>query len=327
MNQATDLKHSPDPVEQGDPAEDFRAFRRALGQFATGVTVIATSAGDELVGMAANSFSTVSLDPPLVLWSIRKESKSVPAFLNNGHFSINVLGEEQMELSALFGRPQADQFGQAKWNPGNHGDPLLEGAIAHFECVQEAVVDGGDHHILIGRVERFARFEGAPLLFAQGQYGVPVAHPDATPAPAPQSANEDQESEESLFLSLLKAADNHMSTLFEEHRQQVGVTVAGGRILNRLSQGPCAADALELETFLGEAAVEDTLTELALKGQAAKLPDGTWALTEDGREVRAALRRSAEHFTHEQLQGIPAQDLATAERVLGTLLGRAGGGQ
>lgn len=327
MNQATDLLHSPGPVEEGNPADDFRAFRRALGQFATGVTVIATSAGDEMVGMAANSFSTVSLDPPLVLWSIRKESKSVPAFLNNGHFSINVLGEDQMELSALFGRPQPDQFGQAKWSAGNHGDPLLEGAIAHFECVREAVVDGGDHHILIGRVERYARFEGAPLLFAQGQYGVPVAHPDATPAPTPQPANDSRESEESLFLSLLKAADNHMSALFQEQRQHVGVTVASGRILNRLSEGPCAPDVLELETFLGESAVDDALTELSLKGQAERLADGNWSLTDEGREVRAALRRSAEHFTHEQLRGIPTKDLATAERVLGTLLQRAGGVQ
>lgn len=324
MNHAIDLLHSPGPVEEGKPADDFRAFRRALGQFATGVTVIATSAGDEMVGMAANSFSTVSLDPPLVLWSIRKESKSLSAFLNNGHFSINVLGEDQMEISGLFGRPQPDQFGQAKWNAGSHGDPLLEGAIAHFECVTESIVDGGDHHVMIGRVERFARFEGAPLLFAQGQYGVPVAHPEATPAPVAPSANGSQESEESLFLSLIKDADNHMSALFHEHRQELGVTVATGRILNRLSQGPCATDVLELETFLGESAVEDALTELAQKGQVTQLPDGEWDLTGDGREVRAALRRSAEQFTVEQLQGIPAQDLATAERVLGTLLGRGG---
>ncbi|GAA1787603.1 hypothetical protein GCM10009712_38800 [Pseudarthrobacter sulfonivorans] len=324
MNQAIDLLHSPGPVEEGNPADDFRAFRRALGQFATGVTVIATSAGDEVVGMAANSFSTVSLDPPLVLWSIRKESKSLPSFLNNGHFSINVLGEDQMEVSGLFGRPQPNQFGQAKWDAGRHGDPLLEGAIAHFECVTESVVDGGDHHILIGRVERFARFDGAPLLFAQGQYGVPVAHPDAIPASASTTVNDGQESEESLFLSLVKAADQHMSTLFQEHRQELGVTVATGRILNRLSQGPCAADTLELETFLGESAVEDALTELVQKGQVAQLPGGEWDLTDEGREVRGALRRSAEQFTVEQLRGIPAQDLATAERVLGTLLGRGG---
>ncbi|MBD1593718.1 flavin reductase family protein [Arthrobacter sp. S1_S22] len=324
MNQAIDLLHSPGPVEEGNPADDFRAFRRALGQFATGVTVIATSAGDEVVGMAANSFSTVSLDPPLVLWSIRKESKSLPSFLNNGHFSINILGEDQMEVSGLFGRPQPNQFGQAKWDAGRHGDPLLEGAIAHFECVTESVVDGGDHHILIGRVERFARFDGAPLLFAQGQYGVPVAHPDAIPASASTTVNDGQESEESLFLSLVKAADQHMSTLFQEHRQELGVTVATGRILNRLSQGPCAADTLELETFLGESAVEDALTELVQKGQVAQLPGGEWDLTDEGREVRGALRRSAEQFTIEQLRGIPAQDLATAERVLGTLLGRGG---
>lgn len=326
MNQAIDQLHSPSLAEEGKPADDVRAFRRALGQFATGVTVVATSAGDEMVGMAANSFSTVSLDPPLVLWSIRKESSSLAAFTNNGHFSVNVLGQDQMDISGLFGRPQPDQFGQAKWIAGRHGDPLLDGAIAHFECVTESVIEGGDHFILVGRVERFARFDGIPLLFAQGQYGVPVAHPDAFPASVSAADKDGNGSEESLFLSQLKAADHHMSTLFQEHRQELGVTVSSGRILNRLSEGPCASDSLELETFLGEGAVDDALTELAQKGQIAQLPGGEWDLTDAGREVRGALRRSAEQFTVEQLRGIPAQDLATAERVLGTLLGRGGTG-
>ncbi|RAN69543.1 hypothetical protein B5P43_35285 [Bacillus sp. SRB_336] len=324
MNDATTFRHKPDPVEQGAPCDDVRAFRRALGQFATGVTVITTSAGDQLVGMAANSFSTVSLDPPLVLWSIRKESKSLQPFLGNGHFGINVLAAEQMEISGLFGKPQPDQFGQLGWTTGCHGDPLLDGAIAHLECVTESVIDGGDHHILVGRVERFARFDGAPLLFAQGQYGVPGAHPDAILTPTSPSCANAPESEESLFMTLLKAANENMSTLFEEHRLQVGVTLATGRILNRLSQGPCAIEVLEMETFLGENATEDALKELAGNGLVTSNVNGTWTLTAGGREVRAALRSSAEQFTVAQLRGIPAQDLATAERVLGALLGRGG---
>lgn len=324
MSETTHVTHTSTAVEQGDPSDDARAFRRALGQFATGVTVIATSSGDQLVGMAANSFSAVSLDPPLVLWSIRKESKSVPAFLDNGHFSINVLGEDQMELSGLFGRPQPEQFTQVAWSAGRHGDPLLEGAIAHFECVSEAVLDGGDHHILVGRVERFARYEGAPLLFAQGQYGVAEGHPALTLTPTSPAAASEQESEESLFLSQLKSADQHMSGLFEQHRRQVGVTPATGRVLNRLSQGSCAQGVLERETFLGENAVEDALAELTAKGQVAQGENGLWDLTAQGREVRATLRRSAEQFTADQLRGIPAEDLAAAERVLGALLSRGG---
>ena len=309
-------------LEQGDPADDARAFRRALGQFATGVTVIATSAGEQVVGLAANSFSAVSLDPPLVLWSIRKESKRAPAFINNGHFGISVLAEDQTELAGLFGRPHHDQFNQVDWTARRHGDPLLTGAIAHLECVNEAVVDGGDHHILVGRVERFARYDGAPLLFTQGQYGIPQNHPALALTAASPAAPSEERSEESLFMSLLQAADHHMSALFQEHRHQVGVTLATARVLNRLFRGPCTQEVLEQETFLGENAVDDALSDLTDKGQVARAADGTWALTDKGREVRAALRRSAEVFTAQQLRAIPKTDLAAAERVLRTLLGR-----
>jgi len=309
-------------LEEGDPARDARAFRRALGQFGTGITVVATSSEEGTVGMAANSFSAVSLDPPLVLWSIRKQSRSAPAFLGNGHFSINVLADHQMELSALFGKPQPGQFEQVDWAPGLHGDPLLDGVIAHLECVTEAVLDGGDHHILLGRVERFARHQGAPLLFTQGQYSVSQSHPDLALTAGSSCASAEGQPEESLFMSLLQATDHHMSALFQHHRAQVGLTVATARILNRLSRSACTRDALEQDTFLGENTVDDALAELGDKGRVHRDADGNWALTEEGREVRRALRHSAEQFTEQQLRGISEEDLATTERVLATLLGR-----
>ncbi|WP_040796005.1 flavin reductase family protein [Nocardia higoensis] len=309
-------------LEEGDPAQDARAFRRALGQFGTGISVIATSSEDGMVGMAANSFSAVSLDPPLVLWSIRKESRSAPAFLGNGHFSVNILADHQMELSALFGKSQPGQFDQVDWTPGRHGDPLLDGAIAHFECVTESVLDGGDHHIMLGRVERFARYQGSPLLFTQGQYSVSQSHPDLALTADASCAATDTQPEESLFMSLLQATDHHMSALFQHHRRQVGVTLATGRILNRLSRSACTTEVLGHDTFLGENTVDDALSELVGTGRVYQDPDGNWALTEEGRQVRRALRRSAEQFTEQQLRGISKDDLETAERVLATLLGR-----
>ncbi|GGM56102.1 flavin oxidoreductase [Micromonospora sonchi] len=322
MTETADIRNASGVLEQGDPAVDPRAFRRALGQFATGVTVIATSAGDQVVGLTANSFSAVSLDPPLVLWSIRKKSGRAPAFINNGHFTINVLAEDQMELAGMFGRPHEEQFAEIDWTAGRHGDPLLTGAIAHFECVNEAVLDGGDHHILVGRVERFARYDGAPLLFSQGQYGVSSSHPELALTAASAVAPCAEPAEEPLFMSLLQATDHHMSALFQAHRQQVGVTLPTSRVLNRLFRGPCTREVLEQEAFLGENAVENALSDLADEGQVVEAADGTWALTDKGREVRAALRRSAEAFTTAQLRGIPEADLAAAERVLRTLLDR-----
>ena len=322
MTDITDVQHTAGPIEQGDPTADARAFRRALGQFATGVTVVTTSAEDQLVGMVVNSFSAVSLDPPLVLWSIRKESKSGPAFLQNGHFGISILAEDQMEMSGLFGRPQPDQFSQVQWTAGGRGAPLMAGAIAHLECVNEAVLDGGDHHILVGRVERFARFDGAPLLFAQGQYGVAESHPALAESPSLPAAPSRDLSEDMLFLSLLKATDQHMSALFQDYRHEVGVTPATGRVLNRLSVGSCTQETLEQDTFLGENTVEEALSDLLSNGQVSRAAGETWALTDRGRQVQSELRRSAAQFTAQQLHGIPDKDVAAAERVLGTLLSR-----
>lgn len=160
------------PIEPGDPAMDPRAFRRCLGQYPTGVTIVTACHQGQLLGMAVNSFAAVSLSPPLVLWSIRRESRSAQAFIEAGHFAVSILAQDQVEVSQAFGAAAPDRFDTVAWQPGLEGAPLVDGAIAHLECRTEAVHDGGDHHILVGRVLRQQRFEGAPLVFAQGQYAV-----------------------------------------------------------------------------------------------------------------------------------------------------------
>ena len=164
-------------IEQGDPAADGRAFRRCLGQYPTGVTVITAQNGEQLVGMAVNSFAAVSLDPPLVLWSIRRESKSARDFLEASHFAVNILAADQVEVSQRFGAGDPERFQRTPWSRGVSGAPLLSQAIAHLECKRTVVHEGGDHMILVGQVERYARFDGEPLLFSQGQYAVAQTHP------------------------------------------------------------------------------------------------------------------------------------------------------
>lgn len=312
-----------EPIESGIPVDDTRAFRRALGQFATGVTVITTSMDDNLVGMTANSFSAVSLDPPLVLWSIRKESRSLEAFRDSGHFSINVLAENQTGLSELFGRPREEQFNQVEWTPGIFGDPLFPGVIAHLQCETHEIIDAGDHYILVGRVDNYARFEGKPLLFSQGQFGIPSSFPETsqtTDSTITVSSDLIPNNEQTIFLTLLKAADRHMSRLFQQHRQEVGVTVATGQVLNRLSICPDTVENLGKKSFLGENSVEDALIELAGQNLVAAGSNGEWEITDSGREVRLALRRSAEEFNAQQLKNISAEDLAAAQRVLQALV-------
>ena len=146
-------------------------LRRAMSRFATGVTVITTRAADDkLEGVTANSFSTVSLSPPLILWSLSRASASFPKFESASHFAVNVLALAQLPLSRHFSTPQIDKFTGIEHRIGHGGCPVLLGSIAHFECVTQTVADGGDHAIFIGRVLATGYTDGEPLIFSQGTY-------------------------------------------------------------------------------------------------------------------------------------------------------------
>src|SRR5580698_2380198 len=151
MGQAAEQKSSMrSPVESGDPRIEADGFRRSLAEFATGVTVIATSVDGERFGLTSNSFASVSLDPPLVLWSIRRESKSFAAFAACSHFAVSVLAEDQIELSQRFARSEPNKFGGLDCHVGDGDVPLLPGVAASFECRRSHTHDGGDHLILVG---------------------------------------------------------------------------------------------------------------------------------------------------------------------------------
>jgi flavin reductase (DIM6/NTAB) family NADH-FMN oxidoreductase RutF len=149
---------------------DARAFRTALGRFATGITVITTPTLEGPMGFTANSFASVSLDPPLVLWSPAKASMRFPYFAAARHYAIHVLGAEQADLSQRFVRGGAGFDGLAH-EINAEGVPVIPTALARFDCEQAATHDGGDHLIVVGRVLRALFREGPPLIFSQGAYG------------------------------------------------------------------------------------------------------------------------------------------------------------
>ncbi|MBV7394907.1 flavin reductase family protein [Mameliella sediminis] len=154
-----------------DPSQtDSHAFRDALGRFGTGVTVITCATPTGPLGITANSFSSVSLDPPLVLWSPAKSSSRYPFFMAAQRFAIHVMGAEQFDLCRGFAR-SGDAFSETDWRTSAQGVPLIDGCLALFECLQVAAHDAGDHSILVGQVERAAARDGAPLLFQGGRYG------------------------------------------------------------------------------------------------------------------------------------------------------------
>ncbi len=151
-------------------ASEPRLLRDALGRFATGVTVITCAGPDGPVGITANSFASVSLDPPLVLWSIARTSSRYAAFAGAGGFAIHILGADERDLAARFAKAGSG-FDGLSVSTGRGGAPLIGGTLARFDCALHAGVDGGDHLIMLGRVLQASFREGAPLVFAQGHYG------------------------------------------------------------------------------------------------------------------------------------------------------------
>lgn len=156
-------------------AIDPRDLRRALAGFPTGVTVItARSAAGQLAGVTVNSFCSVSLAPPLLLWCLSKTAPSRSVFTEASHFAIHVLAADQMHLSKRFSSPSADKFAEIEFSEGLGFAPVLAGTVATFECRLDRQHEGGDHLILVGAVERYAYHDRHPLLFHAGDYDIPA---------------------------------------------------------------------------------------------------------------------------------------------------------
>ncbi|HSD37018.1 MAG TPA: flavin reductase family protein [Rhodocyclaceae bacterium] len=152
-------------------AFDTQAFRRALGMFATGITVMTTRAADgSPVGLTVNSFNAVSLAPPMIVWSLSRHLAQRDAFEHCQHYAVNVLAADQVQLSRLFAGKTPDRFNGLDWDEGIGGVPLLRDCCAHFEVRNTVRHDGGDHLVFLSEVLRFERFESEPLLYFSGAY-------------------------------------------------------------------------------------------------------------------------------------------------------------
>ncbi|MCE9569280.1 MAG: flavin reductase family protein [Rhodocyclales bacterium] len=152
-------------------SSDRRTFRNALGEFATGVTVVTAHGADgRAVGVTINSFASVSLEPALVLWSLGRESSTLAAFESCSHYAINVLAADQVDFSQRFSQSNRDDLANIDISIGTGGAPILPGCCAWFECRNEMRYPGGDHLIFVGLVEGFHRQDKLPLVFHRGRY-------------------------------------------------------------------------------------------------------------------------------------------------------------
>lgn len=157
---------------------DVRQFRSALGSFATGITIVTTrtSSGED-VGLTVNSFNSVSLEPPMVLWSLAKKSRSRQAFLDSGYFAVHILSVGQSELATRFASP-TDRFKNLVLDRNEQNLPLLQGCAARFHCKTISCYEGGDHDIFIGEVIAFENFERSALVLQAGRYAVALEKPE-----------------------------------------------------------------------------------------------------------------------------------------------------
>ena len=160
------------PSRAAAPAFAAADFRAALGMFATGVTIVTALDPDgQPIGLTANSFNSVSMEPPLVLWSLSRHAGSMPAFRRGSHYAINILSAEQKALAERFASKDIERFVGVAHRAGASGVPLIDGAAAVFECFNRSRYEEGDHVIFVGEVEHCAWRKGAkPLLFHGGRY-------------------------------------------------------------------------------------------------------------------------------------------------------------
>lgn len=158
-------------TDSEDPFDSAR-YRQVLGHFPTGVTVVAAMGDDGPAGMAIGSFSSLSLDPPLVLFCPQRTSSSWQRIQGAGRFCVNILADDQEDVSRVFASKSDDKFAEIGWKRSANGAPQITGVLAHIDCEIHSVLDGGDHDIVVGRVTDLAvHHEGGPLVFYRGGYG------------------------------------------------------------------------------------------------------------------------------------------------------------
>ena len=282
-----------------------------------------TIANGEPVGVTANSFSSLSMDPPLVLWSIAHTSRSSAAFKNAKHFVVNILAVEQVEYSQRFARPAENKFEGVDWRAGVLGSPILPNVLASLECVLETTLQGGDHVILIGRVKKYSRYAGNALLYAQGRYAVAEDHPSLQLKPSGAvKADAELNVSEMRLMALLAYVQMYASEAFDKYRQSQGLNIAQGRILFVLSgENQLSLQEIVARSFLPRDSAEDALDSLTERGYVGGRLKA-FALTESGRNLFTRLIAQLDKFEAEQLSGISQQDLAVTRSVLEKLYGR-----
>ncbi|MGD9942125.1 MAG: flavin reductase [Burkholderiaceae bacterium] len=298
-----------------DSAIDTRRLRSTLGAFVTGVTVVTTrDAAGRRFGLTANSFSSVSLDPPLILWSLSNTAPSFPVFQAAERFVVNILAEDQLSISNQFASRAPDKFAGIALREGIAGLPIIESSAAYLQCRKVATHPGGDHAVFIGHVEDFQHSTRAPLIFGGGDYLVAEPHElgrarMATPRDLMQ-------------LKAIRLATRAIGMLARQRGHTYGIVVWGshgptvvrwetpaapftlhlpiGEVLPLLN----SASGLAFAAFLPESMTRDRIAEAVAAGEVAGPPGATLAQVRD--ELAAIRRAGAARIRDKPRRDVPA---------------------
>ena len=305
-------------LESGAPQGNADAFRRALGHFSTGVTIITAASDGGRAGITANSFNSVSLDPPLVLWSVKKTSTSWPVFAAARSFAVNVLASGQAQLASQFARSGTDKFKGVAWTPGATGAPLLANVTAQFECARRVEYEGGDHLIVVGEVIYFARFDRRPLVFTQGRFSLAVDNAEGAAA-----ASAPSHGAYPTFLTMLLRAFLQRASEFRNEARSVGFTMNESRLMYHLELNPGSdIEYLARVALLDAEAARDSMSSLERKQWISVGADGSLRPTALGLEQNAKLARVAHAAEGAKLSGFSPAEIKKAREITAAFGGR-----
>ncbi|MBP0047567.1 flavin reductase [Marinobacterium sp. AK62] len=301
---------------------DPKAFRRALGNFATGITVITAQTPEgEKTGVTANSFNSVSLEPPLILWSIDKRSGSCEIFEKATHFAVNILAADQIDVSNHFARPSDDKFAGVEYSEGFGNAPILPHTSACFQCESYETVDGGDHWILIGKVVAFEDAGRAPLVYHQGSYSVVMPH-SRFPAQKEEQTEAVQKLEgrlsDNLYYLMTQAVRSYQAD-YAPLQLSTGLRTSEARMLMVLQQTPelCLKDLLK-EVNMPQIEVNEAAEILQRKGL-IQFANECYTITDKGVEQAEALWRLAQEEQDKMFSQFSDDELATFKKILNSI--------
>lgn len=310
-------------LDSGVPSAQTSAFRRALGHYGTGVTVVTCHHDQTDYGMTSNSFASVSLDPPLVLWSIKKNSNSYSAFMEAEHFAVNVLARDQMAISNRFATSGGDKFSGLAFARGKGDAPILDASVAVFQCSTFTRYEGGDHTILVGKVEEFARYDRQALMFCQGQYAtVDVA---AFSAPLLSEANgkgkQPTPSGDRFLMTSLRLAYGALFRKLSGAREESNLNHAQAAIATRLMQSPGLTECeVAARLGFGHNSTDFEFEKLTDDGVVVRDDAGRLSLTRIGVDKIVRLRERWAEMENEALATFTDGEKALLHRMLNHIL-------